>query len=117
MDRTRAQDFARDWLAGWNDRDIEAILSHYEDDVVFHSPRIIEVMGGSAAFVAGKAALRGYWIKALAKAPTLFFELERVFTGSDSVTVLYTNHRDQAVTETFIFGDAGKVVEVIAAYE
>lgn len=117
MDRERATAFARDWLQGWNDRDIEAILAHYDEQVVFHSPRIAEVLGGVAAFVSGKAALRTYWTEALGKAPKLFFELERVFTGSDSVTLLYTNHRDQSVTETFLFGNTGKVIEVIATYE
>lgn len=35
-----AQAFAREWVKAWNDHDLPAILSHYADDVVFHSPRI-----------------------------------------------------------------------------
>lgn len=117
MDRNEAGAFAQAWVAAWNDRDIEAILSHYDENIVFHSPRIAQVQGGVAAFVSGKADLRSYWTRALEKAPKLFFEIDRVFTGSDSVTILYTNHRDQSVTETFVFGTAGLIVEAIAAYE
>lgn len=116
IDRTQAETFARDWMAAWNDRDIDRILSHYSDGVVFHSPRIALVMGNNAASVSGKAALRDYWTKALARSPELFFELENVLTGSDAVTLLYTNHREDLVAETFIFDADGEVRESIAAY-
>jgi hypothetical protein len=37
-------------------------------------------------------------------------------TGSDALTILYTNDRSQQVAETFIFGENGKVARSIAAY-
>jgi hypothetical protein len=116
FDRTRAETFARAWMAAWNDRDIDRILSHYSDGIVFHSPRIEMVMGNGAASVSGKAALRDYWTRALARSPELFFELENVLTGSDAVTLLYTNHREELVAETFLFDGDGEVCESIAAY-
>jgi ketosteroid isomerase-like protein len=30
--------FANAWVQGWNQRDVEAVLSHYADDVEFQSP-------------------------------------------------------------------------------
>ena len=117
MTLTEVDAFARAWVAAWNDRDIEAILEHYDEGVVFHSPRIVDVMGGDAASVTGKDNLRTYWLAALDRAPKLYFELDRVFAGSDTLTLLYANHRDQMVTETFVFGAAGKVVTAMAAYE
>ena len=117
MTLTEADAFARAWVAAWNDRDIEAILAHYDEAVVFHSPRIADVMGGHAASIAGKDNLRAYWLAGLERAPKLYFELDRVFAGSDTLTVLYTNHRDQMVTETFVFDMAGKIITAMAAYE
>ena len=117
MDRIRADGFARTWVSAWNDRDIDAILSHYHEAVVFHSPRIGQVMDTAETCVRGKSALRTYWTKALALAPKLYFELDTVLLGSDSLTILYTNHRDQRVAETFVFDPGGQVVEAIAAYE
>jgi hypothetical protein len=111
-----AEQFAREWAKAWNDRDLEAILVHYADDVVFHSPRIQEVTGDPVAFVSGKEALRAYWAKALDLARDLFFEVDQVFRGSDAVTIVYTNHRYQIVAETFVFGPSGKVVRSVAAY-
>lgn len=116
FDRAKAEKFARAWLSAWNDRDIDRILAHYSDGVVFHSPRIALVMGDGAPSVSGKAALRDYWTKALERSPELFFELENVLTSSDGVTLLYTNHREELVAETFLFDADGEVRESIAAY-
>ena len=116
LSRTFAEGFARDWLAAWNDRDIERILSHYAETVVFHSPRIALVLENDAATVTGKEALRAYWTEALTLAPQLFFEMDDILIGSDALTLLYTNHRDEQVAETFLFGPEGKVTRSIAAY-
>jgi hypothetical protein len=117
LDRNKAEAFARAWLAAWNDRDIDRILSHYSDGVVFHSPRIAHVLGTGAPSVSGKAALRDYWTEALKRAPELFFELEAVLTSSDALTLLYTNHREERVAETFLFDAHGEVREAVAAYD
>lgn len=116
LTRSFAESFARDWLAAWNDRDIERILSHYSEEIIFHSPRIARVMGNEAMSLFGKKTLRDYWTKALALAPQLFFELDDILVGSDAITILYTNHREELVAETFVFGPEGKVVRSVAAY-
>lgn len=116
IDQNNAEAFAQAWVKAWNDRDLEAILGHYADDVVFHSPRIRLVMGGEAPSVSGKAALRAYWAAALEQARDLYFEIDQVLKGSDALTILYTNQRQQSVAETFIFGPAGKVIRSVAAY-
>lgn len=116
MDADTAQRFTRDWVRAWNDHDLEAILSHYAEDVVFHSPRIRMVTGRDVDSVSGKADLRAYWDKALSMLRDLYFEVDQVLVGSDALTILYTNERSQAVSETFVFGADGKVVRGIAAY-
>jgi ketosteroid isomerase-like protein len=60
MTKQDAEAFARSWLAAWNDRDLDAILQHYEKGIVFHSPRIADVMGGIATSVIGRGALQTY---------------------------------------------------------
>lgn len=111
-----AQSFAREWVKAWNDHDLQAILSHYAEDIVFHSPRIRTVTGQDIDALTGKAALGDYWSKALSMARDLFFEIDQVLTGSNALTIFYTNHRQQQVAETFVFGTGGKVVTSIAAY-
>jgi ketosteroid isomerase-like protein len=117
LDRAWAERFAADWIAAWNAHDLDAILSHYADDVVFHSPRIALVMGEAVDLVAGKPALARYWKKALAQSQDLHFTAERLYIGSDSLTIAYRSHRNQSVTETFVFDSGGLVKESVAAYQ
>jgi ketosteroid isomerase-like protein len=116
IDAEFARSFAREWVKAWNDHDLEAILSHYAEDVVFHSPRIRMVTGREVDSVFGKAELRAYWSKALEQSRDLFFEMDQVLAGSDALTVLYTNQRSQYVAETFVFGKGRKVARSIATY-
>jgi hypothetical protein len=116
IDSDFALRFSREWVQAWNDHDLELILSHYAEHVVFHSPRIREVTGRDVDSLAGKAALRSYWGAALSKLRNLFFEIDKELVGSDSLTILYTNERSQSVAETFVFGVDGKVVQSIATY-
>mgnify|MGYP001612605136 CR=1 FL=1 len=116
IDRPWAERFAAEWIAVWNRRDLDAILTHYAEDIVFHSPRIALVMGNPIDFVSGKPALARYWGKALAGNKDLHFELDRVYVGSDSPTIAYRNQRGQHVAETFTFDANRSVVTSVAAY-
>lgn len=116
MNEPHAHDFARDWVAAWNAHDLDAVLAHYADDVVFHSPRIRVVTGRDVDLVRGKAELRDYWSLALARSPDLRFTLKGVLVGSDALTILYTNHRAQRAAETFVFGHDGLVTVSVATY-
>lgn len=116
IDADFAQRFAKDWLQAWNDHDLDAILAAYSEDVEFHSPRIRIVTGKPVNSVVGKTALREYWSKALEQARDLFFEVDQVFAGSDTITIVYTNHRSQTVAETVVFDAKGRVRRSYAAY-
>jgi ketosteroid isomerase-like protein len=117
IDRAFAERFAEEWIAAWNAHDLDAILSHYADDIVFRSPRIALVMSERVDFVSSKPALARYWGKALALAKDLHFTFDRLYVGGDSLTIAYRNHRNQNAAETFVFGKQGLVVESIATYE
>ena len=38
-----AHELAHHWVEAWNDHDLERILAHYADDVVFSSPFIQKI--------------------------------------------------------------------------
>ena len=116
IDRAGAEGFAAAWIAAWNAHDLDAILAHYTDDVVFHSPRIAVVTGEAVAFVAGKDVLARYWSQALAQAPDLHFTLVRVYVGSDGLAIAYRNHRGEDAVETFVLAPDGRITASIAAY-
>ena len=117
FDREAAENFARAWVSAWNDRDLDAILAQYADNIVFHSPRIRQVLGKESPSLTGKTALRDYWTHAMDKAGDLFFEIDRILISSDALTLLYTNRRSQNVAETFMFNAEGLVRESVTAYD
>jgi len=47
MDEDFAQQFAAEWLDAWNAHDLDAILGHFSDDVIFTSPLAQRIVEGS----------------------------------------------------------------------
>jgi ketosteroid isomerase-like protein len=84
-----ALSFARSWIEGWNQHDIDAVLSHYVDDFELASPLIPSITGESSGVLHGKADVRAYWKQGLAQIPDLYFELKEVLAGVDSITLYY----------------------------
>ena len=115
MDTAQAQAFARDWADAWNRRDIEAVLAHFHDDVVFTSPVAARVVPESGGVVRGKEALRAYWAAVLPLVPDLHFELLGVYRGQSQLVINYRNERGGLVNEVLIF-DGGLVREGHGTY-
>lgn len=113
-----ARAFAEAWIAAWNSHDLERILSHYADDIVFVSPASTRLTGDPSGQVIGKSALRDYWGRALATSPDLAFTLRASLAGADGVAVRYFSSRTAAeVVEVARFGPDGLVREAQAYYE
>ena len=108
--------FAENWVAAWNARDLEAVLSHYADDVEFVSPVAAVIVPESGGVICGVGALRDYWTAALPRNPALHFDLVDVLATVNGLTIVYRNGRRQLVAETLLFGDDGLVHRGVAAY-
>ncbi|MEZ0050720.1 hypothetical protein ABIA30_001718 [Mycobacterium sp. MAA66] len=103
MTAADAEAFARQWVTAWNAHDVEAVLVHFHDDVVFSSPVAARIVPGSGGVVRGKEALRAYWTAALAALPDLHFEVVATYVGTQAIVINYRNHRGQLVNEVLIF--------------
>ncbi len=99
----QATQFAEEWIDAWNRRDVEAVLRHYAEDVVFTSPLAVRFMPGSGGVVRGKDALRQYWTLALRNNPDLCFQLIGVYAGIDTIVLNYKNQHGKCVTEVLTF--------------
>jgi ketosteroid isomerase-like protein len=112
MNRAEQQRFAAQWADAWNRRDVEAVLKHFHDDVVFTSPTALAVVGSPV--VRGKSALRDYWNAALAPVASLRFTLDRiVWDGAErELAIIYTqvvDGRSKRVSENLRFDESGLV--------
>lgn len=103
MNHADALAYAEHWKQSWNAHDIDAILAHFTDDVIFTSPIAPQVIDGSDGTLRGQAELRAYWTKGLQRIPDLHFEVEGVYSGVDVVVINYRNHVGNLVNEVLIF--------------
>lgn len=115
MDHDFAQRFAKQWADDWNSHDLERILAHYTEDVVFTSPKIRQLTGEPSDEVRGKDALRAYWGRGLELLPDLHFTVEDVRVSVDTLVIDYRNERGQAVSEILTFRD-GLISRGMGAY-
>lgn len=109
------RDFAREWEAAWNSHDLDRILSHYSDDVVFRSRKALIYVG--VGETQGKESLRAYWRAALDAQPDLKFEVQNVFGGHKMVVIVFRNHKGLLAAETLHFREDGLIQQASGSQE
>jgi ketosteroid isomerase-like protein len=114
MLRTQADSraFAEAWVSEWNRKDVEAMLTHFSDDVVFASPRAQAILGSPR--VEGKTKLREYWTRAIGRVQTIHFVLDHVISEGDRMVIVYVaeiDGRRMRAAEFLKFGDDGLIHE------
>ena len=114
INRDFADQFADEWIAAWNARDLPRVLSHYDDDFEMASPLIVEVAGEPSGVLRGKEKVGAYWEKALQRNQDLHFEKLGVFVGVRSLAIHYRNQKGRLSVETFEFSDRGLVTRAAA---
>jgi len=112
MTCAQAVGYAHSWADSWNRRDLEEIVSHFAEDIVFTSPKALQLVG--APTVRGKAALRAYWELALGRIGSVRFNVVRVLwdAGTNELAIVYDRVGDgqqDRVAEVLQFGDGGRV--------
>ena len=111
---TNYQEFAEQWEAAWNSHNLQTILSHYSDNVVFRSKKALSLVGSGELH--GKQVLADYWARALAKQPNLKFKVIDVFHGFEMLVIIYENHQGVIAAETLRFNKDGVVIEASACH-
>ncbi len=112
----QARQFADHWIEAWNSHDLDAILSHYADDVKLTSPVAVKLLGDPSGRVTGKQALRAYFTKGLTAYPELKFRLIDVLAGVSSVVLYYVNQKGTKTGEFMELDGDGNVTRVVANY-
>jgi ketosteroid isomerase-like protein len=110
------RELAEEWYAAWNAHDLEGILSHYSDEVVFTSPFVAKLGTDPDGRLRGKAALREYFALALERFPDLRFEPIALLTGARSMVLHYHSVEDRLAAELLVLGADGLVDESVAHY-
>lgn len=98
-----ATTFAARWAAAWNAHDLDAVLGHFHDDVVFTSPVAAQLFPETGGVIRSKAALRAYWSEGLQRFPDLHFTVEAVYAGVTTIVINFRNQRGDLANEVLIF--------------
>ena len=113
----KARQFAEEWIEAWNRHDLDQIVAHYSDDIVFSSPLASSVGGVATGILRGRDELRRYFRAALHKFPSLHFELRTVFHGTDALTIVYRSVNNLLAAETMVLNDDFLVKRIWAQYD
>ena len=104
---------AREWLDAFNAKDLERLLSLYNDDAVHTSPKLRDRIPETKGEVRGKTALRSWWADAMQRLPGLRYEEQHLTASHDRVFMEYLrtvpNEPDLLVAEVLVCR-AGKIV-------
>jgi hypothetical protein len=111
----QAREAARNWCEAWNQRNLDAIMDHYADDIEFSSPTVVKRWGIADGWLRGKGKLRDNFSIGVT-APELHFELLDVLLGVNSMCVIYRRESGALVTDLVEFDEQGKARRVVACY-
>src|SRR5689334_23157606 len=104
----QARRLAEEWAAAWNAGDLEAILTHYTDDLEMSSPFIARFTNEPSGTLRGKQVVGSYWRAGLERIPDLHFRVIDVFVGAGSVAILYDAVLGTRAVEVLFLNDEGK---------
>ena len=104
---------ATEWLAAFNDHDLERLLDLYDDEAVHYSPKLKIRQPETNGIVKGKNALRAWWKDAFERLPQLHYKVTALTANDDRVFMEYT--RQVPGEEDMVVAEVLEIKEKILA--
>ncbi len=107
-----AKEHIERWIGAWNNKDLDAVLSMFADNIEFYSPKIKAVTPEfNSGKVNNKQDLKHYWATALEKITSLHFTPKEYYIKMDTCVLEYMATFDEKRTflsiEKFEFIEKG----------
>ena len=115
LTQNTAQIKAQNWVDAWNKRDLDAVMTHYADDVSVCSPLVKRRLNNSDGWLHGKSALRDYFVVGMGN-PDLQFTLKSVHVGVQSMSMVYARENGIQVVDTMELNADGLTTRMVACY-
>ena len=115
LTQNTAQIKAQNWVDAWNKRDLDAVMTHYADDVSVCSPLVKRPLNKSDGWLHGKSALRDYFVVGMGN-PDLQFTLKSVHVGVQSMSMVYARENGIQVVDTLELNADGLTTRMVACY-
>ena len=83
------------WVKGWNDHNLNAIMSYYAEELEFSSPKIRMILGENRNnTIRSKGELNTYFSAGLERFPNLKFKIIGFTVGDNKVILEYSANLD-----------------------
>ena len=105
------------WLAAWNDRDLDRIISCYSADAEFVAPTVVRRWNRPDGTLRGHEELRRHWAKGLELAPNIHFSEEALLYAPGGYALLYRRENGNRVLDVVELDSQGLASRVRAYYE
>lgn len=89
MTPEKLQSIAFKWFETFNNKELEKLLSLYDDDASHFSPKLKIHKPETNGFVTGKQALREWWQDAFDRLPSLSYKVTSLTANGDRVFMEY----------------------------
>ena len=115
LTQNTAQTRAQNWVDAWNNRDLDAVMMHYAEDVSVCSSLVKRCLQKQDGWVHGKSALRDYFAVGMGN-PDLKFTLKSVYVGVKSMSMVYAGENGIQVVDTMELNADGLTTRMVACY-
>jgi SnoaL-like protein/Rho termination factor-like protein len=105
------------WLEAWNERDLDAIVACYAEEVEFVIAPVLEDADPAGERLNGREALRDHFRHGLELAPNLTVTEESLLEGPGGFALLYRREDGHRAIEAVELDDAGLVARARVYYE
>jgi limonene-1,2-epoxide hydrolase len=85
---------ARKWLGAFNAKNLETLLSLYDEEATHFSPKLKVKQPETQGMIKGKESLRMWWKEAFEKIPSLKYEVVTLTANEERVFMEYTRLAD-----------------------
>lgn len=100
------REWAEQWLAYWNNHDLDGVVADFADDVIFSSPLAPRILDDSDGTLRGVAQVRAYFARGFELLPELHFELVDLHAGVDTLVFRYRDMTGIEVDDVLIFEES-----------
>lgn len=94
MTPEQLQSIAFRWFEAFNTKELEKLLSLYDDEAKHFSPKLKIRHPETEGFVIGKQAMRTWWQDAFDRLPSLHYQVTSLTANSDRVFMEYIRKVD-----------------------
>src|SRR5579862_485649 len=98
-DYLRLSELAKDWINAWNKGDINSLINHYSDNVVFYSSAAKRRWGVPDGKLYGIEALGNHFRKAFEEFPSMKITFRKLLLGVDGVLLVYERENGKMMAD------------------